>query len=118
MDPLSNDVLDITIDINKRLPPELTIESVDDILYRIGLCLTSVREQPKRHWIFSPFLIFIFVSMFLIKELMILSTNEENGQFLKALVALGQFYGTKWHFHSPVALFSILCLSSQTHLLL
>ena len=42
------------MDLNKCLPPELTIESVDDILYRIGLSFDSIRDRPKRKLFYHP----------------------------------------------------------------
>ena len=44
-------------DPNKVLPPEQSIDSIDDILYSIGLCHQSVRECPKRSRLYSPSLI-------------------------------------------------------------
>ena len=47
------------IESNKRLPPELCIQSIDDILYSIGLCHHSVRDRPKRSVINKPIIILI-----------------------------------------------------------
>ena len=45
------------IQTDRVLPPELCIQSIDDILYSIGLCHHSVREMPKRSVIDKPLLI-------------------------------------------------------------
>ena len=44
----------VRINPSKVLPKELVIESIDDILYEIGLCFTSQRKHPKRTLIFKP----------------------------------------------------------------
>ena len=45
------------LDTNRVLPEEVVISSVDDLLYEIGLCLTSVRERPKRKAFYNPVVI-------------------------------------------------------------
>ena len=66
------------LDLNKRLPPELTIESIDDILYRIGLCLTSVRDGPKRKLFDHPFMVFGFSLLFTIERLFTTFLEDDN----------------------------------------
>ena len=36
------------IDVNKCLPPELTVESVDDILYRIGFVFRFSQRSTEK----------------------------------------------------------------------
>ena len=46
------------LDPNKLLPSDMVIEGVDDILFDIGLSLTSVRDQQKnRKFIDNPILL-------------------------------------------------------------
>ena len=99
------------MDVNKCLPPELTIESVDDILYRIGLCFTSVRDQPKRRHFYNPYFIFTFLSLFLIRELFIISLK--NDELLKAFGSWDYMIGAKLMFGVVFILAAIIILSSQ-----
>ena len=48
------------LNVNKCLPPELTVQSVEHILHRIGLTLDSTKSYPKRNLFFNPIIIFIF----------------------------------------------------------
>ena len=102
-----------SMDVNKCLPPELTIESVDDILYRIGLCFTSIRVRPKRKKLYNPYLIFTFLLLFQIKELFIISFNEENDSILKAIGSLGYILGMRVTYSIIITLGTIINLSSQ-----
>ena len=68
------------IDVNKCLPPELTIESVDDILYRIGLYFTSFRVRPKLHFIDHPLNASIILLLFLIQRVITLLLSEKHHQ--------------------------------------
>ena len=66
-----------TIVMNKCLPPELTVESVDDILYRIGLSFDSIRDRPKRKLIDHPLIVFIIISLTLTGRLITFSLSDE-----------------------------------------
>ena len=50
---------------------EKPIGNVDDLLYEIGLCLTSVKERPKRRAIDNPIVIAIFCSIYLFARICI-----------------------------------------------
>ena len=102
-----------SLDVNKCLAPELTIGSVDDILYRIGLCLTSVRVRPKRLWIYNPLIIFIFVWLILIREVFAMFISEDNDLLLKILGNLGYFVSQKQLFGMAFISLNILVISSQ-----
>ena len=53
------------IQTDRVLPPELCIQSIDDILYSIGLCHHSVREIPERSLINKPLIItIVFIIQF------------------------------------------------------
>ena len=101
------------MDVNKCLPPELTIEFVDDILYRIGLSFDSVRDQPKRAKIFNPLIIFAFLTMFSIKEFITILLDEENDQTFEIIGSLGYLMGIRLYASIALLLFSILASSSQ-----
>ena len=45
----------IIIDPNLCIPQSLIATNADDILYRIGLCPTSLNDRPKRLVITKPF---------------------------------------------------------------
>ena len=105
--------LESTIDPNKCLPPELTIESVDDILYRIGLCFTSIRERPKRSFIDNPFIVFTIISLFLIERLITISSAEDNHQLFVHLACFGYFLGVRKEFDLFFIMCSLMVLISQ-----
>ena len=50
---------------NCVIPPELVIKDCDELLYKIGLCLTSLRERPKRWPINNPVFIAIINLIYL-----------------------------------------------------
>ena len=109
--PLTNNFV-ATIDPNKCLPPELTVESVDDILYRIGLSFDSIRDRPKRKLIDHPLIaLSLIVIIFHRKTNHNLSLSEENHLIFRALGSVGYFIGVRQHFD----LFFILCSILASH---
>ena len=96
--------------MNKCLPPELTIESVDDILYRIGLCFTSVRVRPKRKRIHNPLVVFTIVSFFLIERVITISLDESNDLLFKIFGDVGYFAGLRLPYNAYFSLSSTLPL--------
>ena len=50
-----------TIVVIKCLSPELTVESVDDILYRIGFSFDSIRDRKNRKLIEHQMFVFIML---------------------------------------------------------
>ena len=101
------------IDPNTCLPKELTVESVDDILYRIGLCLTSVRDRPKRRLIDHPVVVFVFMTLFLTLRLSTITLDDDNELIFKVVGDPGHVIGVRREFGLYVILASVLALSSQ-----
>ena len=101
------------IDPNKCLPQELTVESVDDILYAIGLSFDSLRDSPKRPKIFNPFLISAIISIFLVKEFITILLDEKNEQTFETIGSLGHLMGLRLHVSIAIILLSILAFGSQ-----
>src|SRR5689334_304491 len=99
------------INLNEVLPEVLTIGSIDTILYRIGLPLDSEGNGLKRY--FRPLFVFAFLSIFLVKELIVLSLSEENDHIFKVLGTLGYLLGLRIHGSLVIILFTTLTLSSQ-----
>ena len=62
VEPVQNNSI-ASLDVNKCLPPELTVQSVEHILHRIGLTLDSTKSYPKRKLFFNPIIIFTFNSI-------------------------------------------------------
>ena len=77
------------------LPPELTVQSVEDILHGIGFSLDSTKTYPKRKLMFNPIIIFIFVSMYITKEVVILSLEVQNDFTFKVLGSVGYLLGVR-----------------------
>ena len=84
-----------SIDVNKCLPPELTIESVDDILYRIGLCFTSVRVRPKRQRIDHPLVVFIITLIFASERVVSFKCGPKNESMFQILGDVGYLFGAR-----------------------
>src|SRR5882724_10407118 len=54
--------------LRKCLPPNLVIDSVDNHLYRIGLCLTTQHTIKRRKFIYKPIIILsILIYCFIIR---------------------------------------------------
>ena len=49
----------------KCLPIHLVVRDLDDVLYRVGLCLTSVKEKAIRLSIDNPLFAFVITSLFM-----------------------------------------------------
>ena len=101
------------LDLNKCLPSELTIESVEDILHRIGLTLYSSKSYPKRKLFLKPIIIFLFMSVFTIKEVILISLNDENDIIFKIFGSIGYLLGFNKHWSMLLVLFGSLCLCFQ-----
>ena len=86
------------------LPKHLVVKDVDDVLYRIGLCLTSVKEQPIRRSIDNPTLAFVITLIFMIEKVITCSLTEDNQLVFRMLGSTGQLLGIRIH-----DLFFILC---------
>src|ERR1700742_1881880 len=95
--PINEEIVEVIpkFDPKKCLPPELVVESVDDILYRIGLCFTSVRDRPKRHIIDHPFIAFIISSIFLIERLITVLLSDRYDRIFIVLGDTGYFIGLR-----------------------
>ena len=101
------------INTNKCLPQELTVQSVEDIIHRIGLTLDSNKTYPKRNLFFNPIIIFVFLILYIIREIIIISLTEENDHILKVLGSIGHFIGIREHVSIVLILLSLLGLSFQ-----
>ena len=99
------------IDPNKCLPPELTVESVDDILYRIGLSFESTHPSTKRYLFSEPLFIFIYSLIFLIKECILFNLSDDHEQIF--IYFDGHLMATRRHFNLMVITIEALILSSQ-----
>ena len=75
------------------------IPSVDDLLYEIGLCLTSVRDEPKRKAISDPKLITIVLWLYLIARIASLLIPESNEFGLLLVGDVGRYMGIKLYFN-------------------
>ena len=93
------------------LPQELTIDSVDEHLYRIGLCLTPNRHNTRRSLIFHPILITILTIIFALRR--IISIFTDNRYLLLIMGDYGQFFGMKIYMNLIFILMSSFTLSSQ-----
>ena len=97
----------------KCLPNQIVVKDVDDVLYRIGLCLTSVRERPKRLPIDSPMFAFAITSIFMMERVITCCIGEDNELVFRMLASTGYFLGIRVYFDIFFILCSILSAGSQ-----
>ena len=100
------------IDPKKCLPPELTVESVDDILYEIGFSLDSIRDRPKRPLVYNPLFKFSFFSLYLLSDLYN-SLKEENDPSSIIIVPFAQLMGVSQQTLRFASFASLLGLGTQ-----
>ena len=93
------------------LPQELTIDSVDEHLYRIGLCLTPNRHNTRRSLIFHPILITIVTIIFTIQRIASIFTDQR--WLLLLLGDIGQFFGMRIYINIAFVLLTLFILLSQ-----
>ena len=101
------------MNVNKCLPQELTIDSVEDILHSIGFTLKSTKSYPKRRLFFNPFIIFIILLLFTSKEVLIISLHENNDLVFKMLGSMGYLLGIREHYTIFYIIISSLPLCLQ-----
>ena len=101
------------LDIEKCLPRDMIAPNVDDILYRIGLCMTSVVERPIRLALDHPFCAFIITLLYLIQRLITCSLSDDNHMVFITLGSTGYLLGIRQHYDMFFILCSIFVLCSQ-----
>ena len=101
------------MNLEQILPSNMRLELIDDILYRIGLCLTSIRDRPKRHIIDHPIVVLIIIGIFLAERMIIIFIREDNEQALKILGAYGYFIGLRQELAAVFLLMTSLTVGSQ-----
>ena len=102
-------------DSDNLLSDTMVIDSVDDILFEIGLLLTSVSNQDKqRDLINKPFFILIInISIFILK-CVVVYVDSNDDELLKVLGDFTHMYGKmKQHYNIIIILFTIFVLYSQ-----
>ena len=93
------------------LPQELSIDSVDEHLYRIGLCLTPNRHNTRRSLIFHPILITILSTIFAIERIASIFTDKRWLLFL--IGDISQFFGMKIYINMLFILVSSYIMLNQ-----
>ena len=102
------------LDPNKLLPSDMVIEGVDDILFDIGLSLTSVRDQQKkRKFIHNPRMLLTINIFIFVNRLSCLFIDDSKEFILKLLGEAGQYYGIKNNLAIVACLGTIIMLFSQ-----
>ena len=96
---------------NLLLPQQMTIDSVDEHLYRIGLCLTPNRHNTRRSLIFHPILITIVTIIFTILRIASIFTDQR--WTLLLLGDVGQFFGMRIYVNLGFVFVTLFILSSQ-----
>src|SRR5882724_12911957 len=68
--------------LDHNLPPELVIDSVENHLYRIGLCLENNNNNKKRSFMNKPIVVFTLLLFHLIKCLTHLYIKSDSDLFI------------------------------------
>ena len=84
------------------------VEPLEDILYEIGISLTSVRDRPKRPLYNNPLIVFLLTVLFLIGRTLSVITPEDDTQTLNFIGDVGHFFGLKLHFNMIFIIASII----------
>ena len=102
-------------DPDQLLRDNMVLNSIDDILYDIGLSLTSVYNKPKpRKLLNKPIFILTLNSVFLLIRIAIACVSNENDQLLKILGDFTHMYGKlKQNFNLIFIFFTTFVLFSQ-----
>ena len=95
------------------IPEELVIASADDLLYSIGLCLTSVREQPKRRLVCHPILILVFWNLFIAQRIISVLVSEDNTLCLWIVGEMGRYFKMKLHWNVYCIFLALMITTSQ-----
>ena len=104
----------MAINIEKVLPPNLVIQSAEDLLYDIGLCLTSVKRKPKeRELLSTPIVIWIIQWVYLFVRLASILTDHDNKQLTLLLGDVGEYIGLTIHWDIILIFGIIITILSQ-----
>ena len=99
-------------DPKKCLPPNLVIDSVDNHLYRIGLCLTTQHTIKRRKFIYKPIIVFTILFTQLIKNIIDLFVRDRNWSIYSGLLFL-RLMNMNFHFNILMIIFIGFSISSQ-----
>ena len=100
------------MDPNLSIPKVLIATNADDILYRIGLCPTSLNDRPNRRPIDHPIRAFVIMSIAFIERLISLSITDEYNR--SGIWGFTGYLGVvRRHFDLFLILLMALQLSSQ-----
>ena len=99
---------------NRVIPPELVIKDCDELLYEIGLCLTSLRERPKRWKINNPEFIAIINFIFLSERIVSILVPGSERQILLLVGETGRYFNLKVQWNLFFILCSMIGLSIQS----
>ena len=102
----------LKIDPKKCLPPELTVESVDDILNEININFNSIRDQPIKQLFYNPVIKFSFFSFYLFNDLYNSFKDEKDPSSI-IIVPFAQLKGVTQDMLWRASFLSILALGSQ-----
>ena len=96
---------------DKLLPQQMIVKGVDDILYDIGLSITSIKEVERKRFYHHPIFIFTFMLLFFILKLITLFVKDDN--LLAIIGDQSHFLGIKNYFNLALLLWTGSLLSSQ-----
>ena len=95
----------------------MIVPNVEDILYRIGLCMTSVRERPIRKAIDHPLCALIINTIFLTTKVITCCLTDDYREVFIILGSTGYLLGIRQHYDVFHIVFNT-CLKFSTNVLL
>lgn len=98
---------------NEFVSESLSFKPASNRLYRIGLCLVSVNEEPIRDWFHHPALIASILASFLALKIFTSLIDENNELMFVILGDWGHFLRIRLHLNIVFILLTMLSLLSQ-----
>ena len=100
--------------MTKIIPTEIIIERVDDILYDIGLSVTSTsNKKTPRKLIYHPLVVLSIISLVGIQNVIAIFIDQDHHMLLNLVGSPGDFYGVKIHTNWFIVQFTIISIFSQ-----
>ena len=102
----------ISIDTNKRLPPELRVGSAGSHLYGIGLSLYPFGDQ-KRHSVYKPLLVFAITIHIFVRNIIPQIMQQMDQKVYLFIGDFAYFTGVPLHLNMTVSLIVFISMLSQ-----
>ena len=100
--------------MTKLIPPEIIVEGIDDVLYDIGLSLTSTRDvQTPRKLIYHPLVVLSITALVVIQHVIAIFVDQDHRILLNLMGSPGDFFGVKVLTNWFLIQFTLISIFSQ-----